>query len=68
MKAIVCEEFGPIDDLQYTDVETPEPGKGEVRVNVKATGVNFPDGLWSKGYIKLNQSAHLFPGWNSVVR
>lgn len=45
MKAIVCEEFGPIDDLVFKDLEEPVPGKGEVRVKVLATGVNFPDGL-----------------------
>ncbi len=49
MKAIVCEEFGPIESLVYKDIETPVPAKGEVRVNVKATGENFPDGLLVQG-------------------
>ena len=62
MKAIVCEEFGPIEDLKYTDVETPEPGKGEVRVNVKATGVNFPDGLLVQGLYQAKPERPFIPG------
>lgn len=62
MKAIVCEEFGPIDSLAYKDVETPEPAKGEVRVNVKATGVNFPDGLLVQGLYQVQPERPFIPG------
>lgn len=62
MKAIVCEEFGPIEDLKYIDVDAPEPGKGEVRVNVKATGVNFPDGLLVQGLYQAKPERPFIPG------
>lgn len=62
MKAIVCENFGPVDNLVYRDVETPTPGKGEVRVKVKAAGVNFPDGLLVQGLYQAKPECPFIPG------
>jgi len=62
MKAIVCEEFGPIDSLVYKEVDEPTPGKGEVRVKVKATGVNFPDGLLVQGLYQVKPDRPFIPG------
>jgi NADPH2:quinone reductase len=62
MKAIVCEEFGPISGLQYKDLPEPEPGKGEVRVKVLATGVNFPDGLLVQGLYQVQPERPFVPG------
>jgi len=62
MKAIVCEEFGPIDALVYKEIDTPVPGKGEVRVNVKAAGVNFPDGLLVQGLYQVKPERPFIPG------
>ena len=45
MKAIVCKEFGPPSSLVYEDVETGEPSKNQVLVDIHAAGVNFPDTL-----------------------
>lgn len=45
MKAMMSHEAGGPDSLKLTDVPTPEPGKGQVRIGVKAAGVNFPDTL-----------------------
>jgi len=62
MKAIVCEEFGPIDSLVYKEIDTPEPGKGEIRVKVKAAGVNFPDGLLVQGLYQVKPERPFIPG------
>ena len=62
MKAIVCEEFGPIESLVYKEIDTPMPGKGEVRVNVKAAGVNFPDGLLVQGLYQVKPERPFIPG------
>lgn len=62
MKAIVCNEFGPIDALVYQDVDEPQPGKGEVRVKVRATGVNFPDGLLVQGLYQVKPERPFVPG------
>ena len=45
MKAVLSEVVGPPESLVVRDVPTPEPGRGEVRIKVRAAGVNFPDTL-----------------------
>lgn len=45
MKAVLCTEFGPPEDLVISETETPQPGKGGVRIAVQACGMNFPDSL-----------------------
>src|SRR5262245_42496143 len=45
MKALLCRRFGPPETLTVEDVPSPAPKAGEVRVRVKAAGVNFPDAL-----------------------
>ena len=44
MKAALFERHGHAADvLRVTDVETPEPGPGEVRVRMKLSGINPTD-------------------------
>ena len=43
MKAIVLRKTGEPDELRLEDVPTPQPGPGEVLVDVTASGVNFMD-------------------------
>jgi NADPH:quinone reductase len=44
MKAALFERHGPAADvLQVADVETPEPGPGEVRVRMRLSGINPTD-------------------------
>jgi len=47
MKAVVFEEHGGTDVLQYTDIPEPEPGPYEVLIEVKAAGANFND-IWAR--------------------
>ena len=54
MKALVCNEFATIDKLNLEDKPVPKPSKGEVLIDVKAAGVNFPDLLTVQGKYKLN--------------
>lgn len=49
MKAIRVHEFGDPHVLRYDDVPVPEPGPGEARVKLAATGVNFIDIYHRKG-------------------
>jgi NADPH2:quinone reductase len=62
MKAIVCEEFGPIDNLACKDVADPTLKAGHVIVNVEAAGVNFPDGLLVQGLYQLKPDFPFIPG------
>jgi NADPH2:quinone reductase len=43
MKAIRVNEHGGPEVLSYEDVPDPEPGRGEARVRLAASGVNFID-------------------------
>jgi NADPH:quinone reductase-like Zn-dependent oxidoreductase len=47
MKAVVFEEHGGPEVLQYTDIPEPEPKPYEVLVEVKAAGANFND-IWAR--------------------
>lgn len=62
MKAIVCEEFGPIENLTCKEVADPEVKPGHVIVNVEAAGVNFPDGLLVQGLYQLQPDFPFIPG------
>ena len=43
MRALICSEFGSTKDLSLETRDDLEPGAGEVLIEVKAAGVNFPD-------------------------
>lgn len=43
MKAIVLEELGGPDNLKIQEVDTPEPGPGEVRVKLQSSALNRRD-------------------------
>lgn len=43
MRAIRIERFGAPDVMQMHEIETPEPGPGEVQVEVSHAGLNFID-------------------------
>ena len=45
MKAVLCKAWGPPDSLVLETLPDLVPGAGEVVIDVKAAGVNFPDVL-----------------------
>jgi NADPH2:quinone reductase len=45
MRAVRCSEYGPPENLSLEDVAAPEPGPGEVAVDIKAAAVNWADNL-----------------------
>ncbi len=45
MRAVLCEQWGGPEHLRVAERSLPDPGSGEVKVGVKAAGVNFPDVL-----------------------
>ena len=45
MKALLCKQFGPPDTLVVEDIEAPAIGADDVRIDVHAAAVNFPDSL-----------------------
>src|SRR6266542_4821303 len=51
-KAVVLTEYGPPDVLVWRDVALPEPGRGQVRIRVKAAGVSPSDAKIRGGYVQ----------------
>ena len=43
MKALLCKTIGGPDELVVEEVSAPSLGPDEVRIEVHACGVNFPD-------------------------
>ena len=62
MKAIVCNDFGPIQNIEYKDVNEPVIQDQSVIINVKSVGVNFPDGLLVQGKYQLKPETPFIPG------
>jgi NADPH2:quinone reductase len=49
MKAIYCTQLGDQPELTLEEVEPPPRGPGEVRISVRAAGLNFADLLMTRG-------------------
>ncbi|MEJ2257374.1 MAG: NADPH:quinone oxidoreductase family protein [Woeseiaceae bacterium] len=62
MKALVCKQFGPIEDVELQELPSPEPGPGQVLVDVRAAGVNFPDLLAVQGKYQIRSEPPFTPG------
>ncbi len=62
MRAVVCQEFAPIDRLVLEERPDPSPGPGQVVVAVRAAGVNFVDGLFVQGRYQIKPPLPFTPG------
>ena len=58
MRALICGDFGPPEGLSVGELPAPQPGKGEVLINVGAAGVSFADTLMIRD---LHQNKHTLP-------
>ncbi|WP_099864846.1 NADPH:quinone oxidoreductase family protein [Pararhizobium haloflavum] len=65
-RAIVCREFGPIDQLAYDEIDLPAPGPNEVVIASEAAGVNYPDGLLVKGLYQVKPPTPFVPGMETA--
>ena len=62
MKAVLCKNWGPPDALVVEDLPSPKPGKGQISVSVKASGVNFPDALVIQNKYQFKPELPFSPG------
>ena len=62
MRALICHGFGDIADLEVGELPDPEPGPGQVLIDVHACGVNFPDVLIVKGEYQFTPPLPFSPG------
>jgi NADPH2:quinone reductase len=62
VRAVVCRELGPLDNVVVEERDTPRPGPGQVVVDVRAAGVNYVDGLICQGRYQMKPAAPYVPG------
>jgi NADPH2:quinone reductase len=62
MRAVFCKAWGGPSTLVVEDVPSLRAGAGEVVVDVKAAGVNFPDMLMIQGKYQIKPSLPFTPG------
>src|SRR5438094_38383 len=62
MKAMVARAWGEPSSLVYADVTEPTPGPGEVLIDVRAVGCNFPDILIVQGKYQTKPPLPFSPG------
>jgi NADPH2:quinone reductase len=69
MRAWRLTELGdPWDHLELTDVHPPDPGPGEVRVQVEAADLNFADVLQCQGVYQVRVPVPFTPGMSGAGR
>jgi NADPH2:quinone reductase len=61
-RAVVCRELGPPERLRLEQVASRPLREGEVRVAIRAAGINFPDILMAAGEYQLKPELPFTPG------
>ena len=62
MKILHCKKYGPVDNLVWEEVESPEPQDNEVFIDIKAAALNFPDFLIVQGLYQFKPELPFAPG------
>ncbi|MBP8295038.1 MAG: NADPH:quinone oxidoreductase family protein [Burkholderiales bacterium] len=62
MRALLCKAHGLPETLTIEELASPVPGPGQVLIDVKAAGVNFPDALIIQNKYQLQPPLPFAPG------
>src|SRR5437773_6039199 len=62
MRALLCRSLDGIGCLEVAEVASPSLGPGQVRIGVRASGVNFPDILMVEGKYQVKPELPFIPG------
>lgn len=62
MRALLCRSLDGIGALEVAEIESPRLGPGQVRIGVRASGVNFPDILMVEGKYQVKPELPFIPG------
>jgi NADPH2:quinone reductase len=62
MRALICNSYGPADDLVVEERPDPEAAPGQIVVDIRAAGLNFPDLLVVAGQYQTRLLPPFIPG------
>ena len=62
MHAWLCDNPTGVDALNWKELPTPQPGPGEVLIDIKAASLNFPDLLIVQGKYQMKPTPPFVPG------
>ena len=62
MKAVLCRSFGAPDQLRVEEIASPSVKSGQVKIRVRACGVNFPAALMIQGLYQMKPAFPFSPG------
>ncbi|MFK4506628.1 NADPH:quinone oxidoreductase family protein [Bradyrhizobium daqingense] len=62
MKAVVVEQYAPIDQIELKDVPSPRAEPGQLRIKIEAAGIGFVDGLKTEGRYQTKDPLPFIPG------
>ena len=62
MEAIEITEYGGTETMEPIETEVPDPGEGEVRIEVRAAGINFADIMQRRGHYQGGPEPPYVPG------
>ena len=62
MQAMVATRWGEPEELRLVELPDPQPGRGEVAIDVRAIGCNFFDILMVQGKYQLKPALPFAPG------
>lgn len=66
MKAIICRAYGPIENLEYGEFPEAVPGPDEIRLEVKAAALGFPEILMVQGGYQVKPPVPFVPGFDAA--
>ena len=62
MRAVLCKKWGKPEDLVLEDVAPPTLSPGQVRIGIRACGINFADTLMIAGHYQVKPPFPFSPG------
>ncbi len=62
MRALRCNAYGPPESAVIEELPTPEPGEGQIRIDVHAASINFPDVLIMQNLYQVSAELPFTPG------
>ena len=66
MRALLVKDFAPFEAHALTDLPDPQPGPGEIVIETRAMGLNFPDVLMVEGRYQHKPPRPFIPGFDAA--